>query len=75
MTHLNTGTGYACARHNSVILESIMNSTNSIVLVGTFGGALFIGSTRKYKHVNDLVFTWTEALEMLERDTAMSRLH
>lgn len=52
-----------------------MNSTNSIVLVGTFGGALFIGSTRKYKHVNDLVFTWTEALEMLERDTAMSRLH
>lgn len=31
------------------MLEFIANSTNSMVLVGTFGGALLIGSKRKYR--------------------------
>lgn len=46
-THRNTGTGYAWAKQSNVMLEFKANSTNSIVLVGTFGEALLIGSRRK----------------------------
>lgn len=46
-THLNAGTGNACAKQSSVTLDSILYSTNSIVFVGTFGGALLIGSKKR----------------------------
>lgn len=53
-THLNSGTGNACARQSSVTLEFIENSTNSIVLLGIFGGALLIGSRRNITNINYL---------------------
>lgn len=53
-THLNNGTGNACARQSSVTLESIEKSTNSIVLLGTFGEALLIGSRRNIRNINYL---------------------
>lgn len=53
-THLNSGTGNACARQSNVTLEFIENSTNSIVLLGIFGGALLIGSRRNITNINYL---------------------